>query len=176
MSGTNKSSGAAAAVAQFDAFLTEYAKGIAKGIDAFAALGRRALDATGQQNRELLTAWQESAEFVVKGYHQSAQIQKDLLEVGVERARVVSRLAAENVESINKAIGGVTAVLETFAGYASSAQKQAVEFAAAQSTTVYDAAKQQLEASGSAAADTFKRGVETIIETQRTVLAARDAA
>ena len=50
-----------------------------------------------------------------------------------------------------------------------------MEFAAAQSTTVYDAAKQQLAASGSAAAETFKRGIDTIIETQRTLLGARDA-
>ena len=112
----------------------------------------------------------------MEGFQQSAQIQKDLFAVAVERGRVASRLAAENVESINKTVAGVTAVFETVAGYATSAQKQAVEFAAAQSTTVYDAAKQQFEASGSAAAETFKRGVDTIIETQRTVLGARDAA
>ena len=84
----------------------------------------------------------------------------------------MSRLAAENVESINKAVAGVTAVLDTVAGHATAAQKQAVELAAAQSSTVYDAAKQQFAASGSAAAEAFKRGIDTIIETQRTVLGA----
>src|SRR5436190_93799 len=72
--------------------------------------------------------------------------------------------------------GVVSGVLETVAGYATAAQKQAVEFAEAQGGTVYDAAKRQLEASGTAAADTFTRGVNTIIETQRTVLGVRDAA
>ena len=112
---------------------------------------------------------------LVEGLQQSAQIQKELFAVAVERGRVASRLAAENVESISKAVAGVTAVLDTVAGYTTSAQKQALELAAAQSATVYDAAKQQFEASGSAAADTFKRGINTIIETQRTVLGARDA-
>jgi hypothetical protein len=174
MSAAHKSSGAAAAGAQFDSFVAEYAKGVGTKIEQLAELRRQALDAAVQQNRELVTAWQKGTELVVEGYQQSAQIQKDLFAVAVERGRVVSRLTAENVESINRAVAGVTAVLETVAGYATSAQKQAVEFAAAQSTTVYDAAKQQLEASGSAAAETFKRGIDTIIETQRTVLGARD--
>ena len=36
--------------------------------------------------------------------------------MAVERGRVASRLATENVDSISKAIAGVTAVLETVAG------------------------------------------------------------
>jgi hypothetical protein len=174
MSPRGKSS--AAAAGPIDSFVAEYAKGVGVKIEQLAELRRQALDAAVQQNHELVTAWQKGTELVVEGFQQSAQIQKELFAVAVERGRVASRLAAENVESIHKAVGGVTAVFETVAAYTTSAQKQALEFAAAQSTTVYDAAKQQLEASGTAAAETFKRGIDTIIETQRTVLGARDTA
>ena len=174
MSARDKSSGTAAGT-PIDSFVAEYAKGVGAKIEQLSELRRQALDAAVQQNRELVTAWQKGTELVVEGFQQSGQIQKELFAVAVERGRVATRLAAENVESINKAVAGVTGVFETVAAYTTAAQKQAVEFAAAQSTTVYDAAKQQLAASGSAAAETFKRGIDTIIETQRAVLGARDA-
>ena len=175
MSGTPKSSGAAAG-AQIDTVLGEYAKGVVSGIEGMEQLRRQAVEAMAVQNRELVAAWQKGAALLVDGLQQSARIQHDLFEIAVERGRVASRLATENVESVSKTIAGVTAVLETVAGYAATAQKQAVEFAAAQGGSAFDAAKRQLEASGNAAADTFKRGVNTIIETQRTVLNVRDAA
>jgi hypothetical protein len=173
MSPRDKSS--AAAAGPIDTFFGEYAKGVGAKIEQLTELRRQALDAAVQQQRELITAWQKGTELVVEGLQQSAQIQKDLFAVAGERGRVASRLTAENVESINTAVAGVTAVFETVAAYTSSAQKQAVAFAAAQSTTMYDAVKQQFEASGSAAAETFKRGIDTIVETQRAVLGARDA-
>jgi len=173
MSPRGKSS--AAAVAPIDAFVAEYAKGVGATIEQLAELTRLALKAAEQPNRELVTAWQKGTALVAEGCQQSARIQEELFAVAAERGRVASRLAAENVESINNAIAGVTAVFETVAAYTTSAQKQATEFTAAQSTAAYHAAKQQLETSGSAAAATFKRGVDTIIETQRTVLSARDA-
>ena len=175
MSGTPKSSGAAAG-AQIDTVLGEYAKGVVSGIEGMEQLRRQAVEAMAVQNRELVAAWQKGAALLVDGLQQSARIQHDLFEIAVERGRVATRLATENVESVSKTIAGVTAVLETVAGYAAAAQKQAVEFAAAQGGTAYDAAKRQFEASGIAAADTFKRGVNTIIETQRTVMGVRDAA
>jgi hypothetical protein len=172
MSTTRKSSAASTAGSRTDSFVTEYAKGVGAKIEQLAELRRQALDAAMQQNRDFVTAWQKGTELAVQGYQQSAQIHTDLFAVAVERGRMVSKLAGENVESINKAVAGVTAVLETVAGYATAAQQQAVAFAAVQSTTAYDAAKQQFDASGSAAAETFKRGVDTIIETQRAVLGA----
>jgi hypothetical protein len=172
MSPRDKSS--AAAAGPIDSFVAEYAKGVSATIEQLGELRRQALDAAVQQNRELVTAWQKGTELVVEGFQQSAQIQKDLFAVAVERGRVASRLTAENVESINKAVAGVAAVFETVAAYTSSAQQQAVAFAAAQSTTMSDAARQQLEASSSAAAETFKRGIDTIVETQRAVLGARN--
>ena len=174
MSATDKSSGAAAAGAQIDSFFAEYAKSVGTGFERLLEFRRQALDAAVQQNREWVTAWQKGTDLALEGFRQGAQIQKGLFEVAAARGRAVSGLAAESGESIGKAVAGATAVLETAAAYATSAQKQAVKFAVAQSGTVYDAAKQQLDASSSAAADTFKRGVDTIIKAQRTVLGARD--
>ena len=174
MSARGKSSGAAAG-APIDAFVAEFAKGVGATIEQLAELRRLAFETAGQPNRELATAWQKGTALVAEGFQQSARIQQELFAVAAERGRVASRLAAENVESINKAVAGVTAVFEAVAANTTAAQKQALEFTAAQSTAAYHAAKQQLEASGSAAAATFKRGVDTIIETQRTVLGARDA-
>jgi hypothetical protein len=176
MSATRKSSGVAAASGQIDSLFTEFARGVGAGLEQLATLQQQALEVALQQNRQLISVWQKGAALTVDGVQQSAQVQKDLFEVAVERSRVVSRLASDNVESATKAAAGVAAVLESVGGQATAAQKQAIEFAAAQSATVYGAAQQQLEASSSAAADALKRGVDTVLETQRALLRARDAA
>ena len=175
MSATHKSSGAAAG-AQIDTVLGRIREGRRSGIDRSGAIRRQAIEATRSRTANSSAPGRRALDAARSRVPAVGQVQHDLLEVAVERGRVVSRLAAENVESVSKTIAGVTAVFETLAGYATAAQKQAVEFAAAQSSTAYDAAKQQFEASGSAAAETFQRGVDTLLETQRTVLGAADAA
>jgi hypothetical protein len=175
MSTTDKSNGTAAGI-DIESFLAEFSRGLSRGFESVAAMRRQALDAAVPQTREFLKAWQKGTDLVVDGYQQSTQIHQRLFELAVQRGHVVSRLATENVESLAKASAGVVAVLETVAGFATAAQKQAVELATTQSTSAYDAAQQQFEASNSAAADAFRRGVDTLIETQRTVLRNQDAA
>ncbi len=148
MSTTTKSSGAAAvAGAQFQSFVSDYVGAWKKGVDA-----------------------------MVEGYKKSAQAQKELLEIAAERGRVATQLATENVESVTKTIAGVAAVIEDLAGYATVTQKKAVDFAASHNSTAYAAAQQQFEATGAAAAETFQRGVDTLLETQARVLGNQAAA
>ena len=136
--------------------------------------------AAGAQFQKLFTAyvgaWKKSVDTLVDGYKQSVQAQNELIEIGAERARVAAKLATENVESVSKTIAGVVAVFEDLAGYATMTQKQAAEYAASQNSTAYAAAKQQFDAAGVAAAETFQRGVDTLLDTQRVVLASQEAA
>jgi hypothetical protein len=177
MSATHKSSGAAAAIgAQIDNFFADCAKKVTTGFEELTELRRQSLDVVAQQNGQLVSVWNKGIELAVEAFQQSVQAQKDILEVAAERNRVMTRLATEQTESFTKVAVGVTAAVDTLANYARSAQKQVVDFAATQNTAAYAAAMQQFESSGQAAAETFKRGVDTLIETQRSVLGARDAA
>ena len=170
MSASHKSGGTAAG--QLDSFWAAYAK----GVEELADLGRQTIDKAAEQNRELFAAWKKGVDQTVEGLQQAAQAQKALLAVAVERGRVVSKLATENAESVSKTAAGVAAVVDSLGASANSAQKQALEIAAAQSSSAYDAAKRHFETSGTAAVETFQRGVDTLLETQKTVLRARDAA
>src|SRR5687767_1714531 len=173
MSKTPKSSDASAAAGpQIETIYAEYTKAVASGIEGFAALRRQAFDVAAQQQREGINAWKKGLEIAVEGLKRSAVAQTDLIEVAAERGRTAAKLATENAESVAKTVAGVAAVFDTLAGYATTAQKEAVDFTAAQNTAAYDAAKQQIEASGSAATETFRRGVDSFLEAQRTVLSA----
>ena len=152
MSTTSKSSGAAAAAgAQFESFFNDYTKNVTKEFERLASLRKEAFDA-------------------------AAQAQKTLLEVAAERGRVAAKLTAENTESITGMVAGVLAVFEDLAGFATKTQKQAVDFAASQNASIYAAAQQQFEATGAAATETFQKSVDTVLEAQRAVLGAREAA
>ena len=66
--------------------------------------------------------------------------------------------------SVSKTIAGVVAVFEDLAGYATETQKQAADFAASQNSTAYAAAQQQFEAASAKTAETFQRGLDTLLE------------
>lgn len=176
MSATHKSSGAAAAAGSqlgnaIDVCFAEYAK----GLDGLAELRRKAVDVAAQQEGAIVNAWRLAIDSAVEGFQKSVQAQKDLLDLAVERGRAASRLAKEHADAVTKTVAGATAVLDNLAGVATAAQKQAVEQAAVQNTAAYDAAKRQFEASGHAATEAFQRGVEAVIDTQRTILKASAA-
>jgi hypothetical protein len=160
------------AAAGLDGLWTAYAK----GVEGLAELGRQAVEKASAQNRDAVTAWKQGVDVAVEGLQRVAQAQKDLLAVASERGRVASSLVTQNAESVAKTVAGVAAVIEGFGSYVASAQKQAYEFVASQNAAAYDAAKKQFESSGNAAVETFQRGVETLFETQKTVLRAQDAA
>ena len=147
MSTTTKSSAAAAAGAQIENFLT-------------ANLG----------------AWKKSVDVLVDGSKQTAQAQMELAEIAAQRGRVAAKLASENVSSVSKTIAGVVAVFDDLAGYAGAAQKQAADFAASQHSTAYAAAQQQFGAATAKTAETFQRGLDTLLESQARVLGNQAAA
>jgi hypothetical protein len=147
MSKTTKSSAAAVAGAQVETFLSAY-----------------------------LGAWKKSVDILVDGYKQTAQTQTELAEIAAQRGRVAAKLASENVSSVSKTIAGVVAVFDDLAGYAGAAQKQAADFAASQHSTAYAAAQQQFEAASARAAETFQRGLDTLLESQARVLGNQTAA
>ncbi len=160
-----------AATAQIDTFFAEYAK----SIDGFVEMGTKAIEKAAQQNTELVAAWKKGLGATAEALQQAAKSQRDLLAVGIERVQEVSRLATENVESVKKTLAGVAASFEPLSEVTASVQRQATEIAAAQKTA-YETATRQLEESGSAALENFQRGVETLVETRRSVLkSARNA-
>ena len=134
--------------AQIETVLAEYAKGVAA--ESSMELRRQASSAA-QQNRELVTAWKKGVDArSSRATSSRPRPSTSSLEVAVERGRVAVAAGDRERRVGQQDDRRRAAVLETVAGYATAAQKQAVDFAAAQNTTAYDAAQQQFEASGSA--------------------------
>ena len=157
--------------AQIDTFFAEYTK----SIEGFVALGRQAIERATLQNGDVVAAWKNGLDVVAEGWQKSAQAQRDLAAVAVERVQTVARLVTQNVESVTKTVSGVAAAFDVYGGFAATVQKQAVELVAAQKTAI-ETTTQQIEASGNAALETFQRGVDTLIEAQKSVLRASQAA
>ncbi|MGE3405021.1 MAG: hypothetical protein AB7K63_20710 [Vicinamibacterales bacterium] len=156
---------------QIDAFFAEYVKGIQTVVDA----GRQAVDKAAAQNGEAVTALKSGLTQFEDAWQKSAQAQQAVSAVMVERVQTVSRLVTENVESVAKTLTGLASALQVPATLVASAQKQATEFVAAQKSAL-DAATQQVETSSKAALETFHRGVETVIEAQKSALKRTHAA
>lgn len=174
MSAADKSRGGVAY--QIETLIATFVAEYTKGGERVAEFTRQALDVASQHNTEAAAAWKKGADVASEAFQRSLQAQKELLEIGAERGRVASRLATENIESITKAAAGVGIVFETLAGHVASVHQRAVEFAATQNATVVAAATRQFEASRTAAAEAFQRGVETLVEAQRVVVKAQEAA
>ncbi len=152
------------ATAQVDTFFAEYTK----SIEGIVALGRQAIEKAAQQNDELIAMWKKGLDATADALKQSVQAQRDLVAVGSDRLQVVSRLVTENVESVQKTVASVAATLDTL-GVGAAVQRQFQEVAAAQKTA-FGKVSRQVEENGNAALDTFQRGVNTAVETGRTVL------
>ncbi|MGE0392104.1 MAG: hypothetical protein AB7I25_04325 [Vicinamibacterales bacterium] len=160
-----------AATQQIDAFFAEYIK----GIQTFVETGRQAVDKAAQQNGDAVAALKTGLAQVEDAWQKTAQAQHAAADVMVERVQTVSRLVTENVDSVAKTLAGLAAAFEVPGTIVATAQKQAADFVAAQKSA-FDAATQQVEASGKAALDTFHRGVETVLEAQKSALGRTHAA
>lgn len=152
-------------MSQIDAFFAEYVK----GVQAVVETGRQAIDKAAQQNGDVLTALKTGLTQVEDAWKKSAQAQLAASAVMVERVQTVSRLVTENVDSVAKTFAGLASAFEVPGAFVATAQKQAAEIVAAQKTA-FATATQQLETNGKAALDTFHRGVETVIEAQKSAL------
>ena len=177
MSRTHKSSGAAAGVgADIDQVAAEYAKGVAAGVKELTELKGQSVDLAARYSRDLVESWKKGADLAVSAFQQSAAAHKKVLELAGARGNAAAQLAAVHADSFAKLAGAATSAFDALAGLALSTQKEAFDLIAMQQNAASDAAERQLTSSSRAAVETFQRAVDTLVETQRNVREARDAA
>ncbi len=96
--------------------------------------------------------------------------QKGIIDLAVEQSHAVAGLAKERGASATKMAEGVTALFQQTVEHSVAAQKKVLDYYAEQHKTAYETAKKQFRISGSPAAEAFQSGMDTLIETQKTML------
>jgi len=96
--------------------------------------------------------------------------QKGIIDLAVEQSHAVAGLAKERGASATKMAEGVTALFQQTVEHSVAAQKKALDYYAEQHKAAYETVKKQFRFAGSPAADAFQSGIDTLIETQKTML------
>jgi hypothetical protein len=156
-----------------------------KSVERLAEAQKKTLDVALEQNADLISAWKKIAQvipgtpvpnmldLVANTFGQFVDLQKGAIDLAVEQSQTLGELANERVDSVSKATDAVTTVVNDTVERTAVTQKNAIEFAAAQTKTVFDTFKKQSGVAGTpveAAAESMQRGFETLVETQKEIL------
>jgi hypothetical protein len=162
-----------------DGFLPLYAN----GLDRFAELQTKVLDAASHQNAELIEAYKRTFQRFVPGtpavllldlagqaFEKFVETRKGAINLVVEQGHTMAGISKEQVDSTSKAVNGLAALVQQSVEYSIAAQKEALDFSAEQNKSAYQAAKRQFGLSDTAASDSFQRVLHAVVETQKAVL------
>ena len=170
---------AAAAESQvLESFVPLYAK----GIEVIAELQKKTLEIAAQQNAE----WAGASKKALVSFIPASQVnpvfdlaaqafdtilegQKEAIDLVLEQNETVAGFAKDGLESVSRLTSGLTELFQKSVEYSVAMQKKSLEFAAEQNKAVYEAAARQFGFSGSPV-ETFQRGWEALLETQKKVL------
>jgi len=156
-----------------------------KSVERLAETQKNSLDQALQQNADLVGAWKKIAQavpgapvptfldLITNTFGQFVDLQKGAIDLAVEQSEALAGFANERLDSVSKATDAVTTLVQDTVERAAVAQKNAIEFSAAQTKTVFDNFKKQSGIAGTpaeAAADSMQRGYDTLVETQKKIL------
>ncbi len=156
-----------------------------RGVERMAEVQKQWIDVAVQQNAEMLDLLKKAAEKVpgaprlamldvangaVKRY---ADTQKAAVEFALEQSRIWTDTFKDRTSTVSKSTESTANVAKQAMERSFAVQKRALEHTAAQTKAVMDAAKRQFGFTGTQAdamTDTFRRGVDTIVEAQKELL------
>ena len=156
-----------------------------KNVERLAEAQKNGLDLALQQNTDLIGAWKKIAhivpgtpvpsvlDLVANAFGQFVDLQKGAIDLALEQSQTLTALANERMNSISSATDAVTTFVHETVERAAVAQKNAIEFSAAQTKTVIDTFKKQSGVAGTpaeAAADSMQHGFDTLVESQKNIL------
>jgi len=156
-----------------------------KSVERLAEAQKSSLDVALQQNADLIGAWKKIAQvvpgtpvptvldLVANTFGQFIDLQKGAIDLALEQSHALAGLVSERIDSVVNATDAVTTMVQDAVERAAVAQKNAIEFSAAQTKTVFDTFKKQSGVAGTpveAAADSIQRGFDTLVETQKEIL------
>lgn len=178
-SSKNTATGAVVNTEVVDAFTSLYSNSIARVAD----LQKTCLDAAGEQTAEWMGAWKNMLSafpvptptffFDIAGQavQTSIETQKNAIDLVVEQVGGMTKINKLRTDAYSKIAETATATMQTAVARSVDAQKKVLEFAAKQNKSVCDAAKKQIGGGPAAVAvDSFERGVNTVIDAQKSLL------
>jgi hypothetical protein len=154
------------------------------GVERLAEVQKIGIELAAKQNAELLDAWKKIArvfpgapslvtlDFVSNALDRYADTQKGGIDLVLEQSHALAGLAKERASSTANAADGATAIVKQTVDRAVAAQKTALDFSVAQTKVAFETAK-QFGVTGTpagAAAESFQRGVDGLIEAQKELL------
>jgi hypothetical protein len=156
-----------------------------KSVERLAEAQKKTLDITLQQNADLIGAWKKIAhatpgipvpgilDFAGNTFAQFVDLQKGAIDLALEQSEALAGLASERSSYIQSTTESVKSMVQDTLQRTASTQKGAIEFSAKQTKAVIDTFKKQPGVAGSpaeVAVDSFQRGFDSLIETQKELL------
>ncbi len=156
-----------------------------KNVEQLAEAQKSGLDQALQQNTDLIGAWKKIAQVVPgtpipsvldligNAFGQFVDLQKGAIDLALEQSQTLTALVNERINSVSSATDAVTTFVHDTVDRAALAQKNAIEFSAAQTKNVIETFKKQSGVAGTpveAAADSMQRGFDTLVESQKNIL------
>ncbi len=161
-----------------EAFIPLYTK----NVERLAELQKNSLDAAAEQNAELIDACKKAFNYIPEtpglflfdlvgqSFNRFVETQKSAIDLTVEQSHVVAGLVKDRGASAAKVAEGVTNLFKQSVEYSVAAQKEALDYYADQHKTAVEAAKKQFHIPNNPAADAFQTGIDSLIQTQKTML------
>ena len=162
-----------------------YAAIFLSGVERIAEIQKQAIDLAVQHNLEIVATMKRAAEkmpgaarlpmldLTTEAVSRYADTQKSAIDFVVEQSHVWTDVFNERASTVKKANDSTVSVAKQTIERSFVVHKKALEHTAAQTKAVVDIAKHQFGLRGTQAdamADTFQRGVDTIVETQKELL------
>lgn len=163
----------------------ETANMVLRGVERIAEVQKQFIDLAVQHNKEMVEVLKKAtakvpgapripmmdlAQGAVSRY---ADIQKSAIDFVVEQNRIWTDVFKDRTGTVKRSGESATNAMKQAMESSFAVQKKALEHTAAQTKAVVDVARDQFGLSGTQAdamTDTFRRGVDTIVEAQKELL------
>jgi len=151
----------------------------------FAEIQKSALDQVVQHNADLKNTWTQAykapsapvtvlLDMAVQGIERIAMAQKSLVDLAVEQSAMVMDFSKEGADRAVKGGTSITEMVNQSTDKLIAAEKKVLDFAAEQNALMTDRIKRQFglkdETPAAVAADSFRKGVDMVIETQKEMI------
>jgi len=155
------------------------------GVERIAEVQKKGIDLAVKQNAELLDAWKKIAQAVPgapglfmldlasNAFERYADTQKGAIDLVLEQSHALAELVKERATATAEAFAGAPGIVKQTVDQSVAAQKKALDYSAAQTKAAFVSAREQFGIKGTpaeAVADTFQRGVDSLIESQKELL------
>lgn len=156
-----------------------------RGVERIAEVEKQLLDTAVQHNKEMLEVMKKAAtkvpgmprlpmlDFVYGAMNRYVDVQKSVVDLMVEQNRIWTDALTDRTGTVKKSGESATRAVKQAMEGSFAVQKKALEHTAAHTKAVMDAARDQFGLSGTQTdvmTDTFRRGVDTIVEAQKELL------